>query len=539
VKVAIYTRQSFDKKDSVSIESQINSCKNICDNNNWEYEIFIDKGFSGSNTNRPEFKRMMGLIKDGQINKVIAYRLDRISRSLADFVNLITIFNDNNAEFMSATENIDNNSPMGRAMINIVMTFAQLERETISQRIKDSTRYRALQGNFVGGKIVLGYDKNQMIINGKKTPSLKVNEDESKIIAMIFDKYLEAGMSIRKLAIWLNDNGYKTKSGKYFDHTRLPEILRNTLYVKAGQDIYNYFLSRNIMIESIRDDFNNDNGVIAFNKTIKDNNLKDVVIVVGKHKGIVDSYKWIEVQEKLSKNKSFAPREGQSKLSVLSGLVRCSHCGKVMMTKSTTTKRNKPYIHFSCGSSILNACDNKGCIQAGKIENIVELELIKYCNEFKNLKSIKTDNIDYSLINAKKSVLISEIDVIESKISRLILQLIEDDCLTDYIKSEVTKLDIRKKEIINELQIQDEQVRINENKKMNIEILNKQVFNFQTMYNNADFDEKKDILRSIVKSIMIDKENVNIDFFEFALNGNNLLFGAERITNNYYVIRHN
>jgi len=109
---AIYGRQSVDKKDSVSIETQFEKCANICRMNNWEYTEYDDKGFSGKDTNRPGFQKLIKDIELGKIRRVIAYRLDRISRSITDFANLLNFFEKYNVTFVSATENFDTSSPL-------------------------------------------------------------------------------------------------------------------------------------------------------------------------------------------------------------------------------------------------------------------------------------------------------------------------------------------------------------------------------------------------------------------------------------------
>lgn len=133
---AIYARQSVDKKDSISIESQIEFCK---------YELkggscreYTDKGYSGKNTDRPKFQELVRDIKKGLIAKVIVYKLDRISRSILDFATMMELFQQYNVEFVSSTEKFDTSTPMGRAMLNICIVFAQLERETIQKRVTDA-----------------------------------------------------------------------------------------------------------------------------------------------------------------------------------------------------------------------------------------------------------------------------------------------------------------------------------------------------------------------------------------------------------------
>jgi len=133
---AVYVRQSVDRPDSISIQSQIDFCKyEVRDNH---YKIYEDKGYSGKNTDRPKFKEMIKAIKDGVITKVVVYKLDRISRSILDFSNLIEMFQKYNVEFISSTEKFDTSTPMGRAMLNICIVFAQLERETIQKRVEDN-----------------------------------------------------------------------------------------------------------------------------------------------------------------------------------------------------------------------------------------------------------------------------------------------------------------------------------------------------------------------------------------------------------------
>jgi len=117
--IAIYARQSVDKKDSISIESQIDFCKREFDETK-AYKTYIDKGFSGKDTNRPAFENMMNDIKAGQIEKVIVYKLDRISRSTLDFANIINVFKKHDVEFISSTEKFDTSTPIGKAMLNIM-----------------------------------------------------------------------------------------------------------------------------------------------------------------------------------------------------------------------------------------------------------------------------------------------------------------------------------------------------------------------------------------------------------------------------------
>ena len=127
--IAIYARQSLDKKDSISIDSQIDLCKQSC-NSDGQFLVFQDKGFSGKNTERPQFRDMMDAVRAGKVEKIIVYKLDRLSRNIADFANLWAELERYIVAFSSLRESFDTSTPMGKAMVFIILTFAQLERET-------------------------------------------------------------------------------------------------------------------------------------------------------------------------------------------------------------------------------------------------------------------------------------------------------------------------------------------------------------------------------------------------------------------------
>lgn len=151
---AIYARQSVDRADSISIESQIDIC--LHEIKEGEYQVYQDKGYSGKNTERPGWQALLADVRAGKIRRVITYRLDRISRSVLDFANIIEIFRQYNVSFSSTAEKFDTSHPIGNAMLMIVMVFAQLERETIQQRVMDAYRNRSEKGFYMGGRCRMG-----------------------------------------------------------------------------------------------------------------------------------------------------------------------------------------------------------------------------------------------------------------------------------------------------------------------------------------------------------------------------------------------
>ena len=166
---AIYARQSVDKADSLSIQGQIDLCRQKAGT---AHKVYQDKGYSGKNTNRPAFQQMMADVERGLVQKIIVYRLDRFSRSIADFGRLWEILRKHSVEFVSINETFDTSTPMGRAMLNIIMVFAQLERETTAELVRDNYYQRARLGSWPGGPAPYGFSIGKLPVRtGSRLPA--------------------------------------------------------------------------------------------------------------------------------------------------------------------------------------------------------------------------------------------------------------------------------------------------------------------------------------------------------------------------------
>lgn len=236
---AIYARQSIDKADSISIETQIELCKAMA-----EYEdirIYSDKGYSGSNTKRPQFQQMMSDIRAGIINKVYVYKLDRISRSLSDFMNMMDEFIRYNCEFSSRSESFDTTTPFGRAMLQICMVFAQLERENTIQRVKDAYSARSKEGFYMGGRIPYGFSLKKTTLNGKKTSMYVPVAKEAEQLRQIFELYSHPDTTLNGIVKQLINDGVQHLRGSKWQTARLSDIIKNPCYVKTNADVYRFF----------------------------------------------------------------------------------------------------------------------------------------------------------------------------------------------------------------------------------------------------------------------------------------------------------
>jgi len=211
-RAAIYCRQSILKEDSCSIDVQVKRCTALCESRGWEFEVFIDEGFSGKDMERPNFQKMLNTIEN--FNCVVVYKIDRISRNLRDFTNLVEMFQSKNIGFHSITENFDTTTPMGRAMMAVIAVFAQLERETTVERVRDNMLGRARMGIWNGGPVPYGFTASKCTIDGKQRSVLVPCEEEQEEVKKMFEYYISPNGSIRSLTRKLNALKIPTKTGK-------------------------------------------------------------------------------------------------------------------------------------------------------------------------------------------------------------------------------------------------------------------------------------------------------------------------------------
>src|SRR3989338_1174915 len=241
IRCAIYTRKSTSEgldQDFTSLDAQRESAENFIKSQRSEgWQIlpsrYDDGGFTGANIDRPALKKLIDDIKDGQVDCVVVYKVDRLSRSLLDFVQLLEFFEKNNVAFVSVTQAFNTNTSMGRLTLNILLSFAQFEREIISERTRDKMAAARKKGKWLGGRPALGYNLD------KENHKIVINEPEAKIIREMFDLYIKE-RSVLSVAKILNKKGYRTKSyirkGKPsgnipFKATNIQLILRNMLYI--------------------------------------------------------------------------------------------------------------------------------------------------------------------------------------------------------------------------------------------------------------------------------------------------------------------
>ncbi|MBQ4070312.1 MAG: recombinase family protein, partial [Alphaproteobacteria bacterium] len=190
IKCAIYTRKSTEhglEQEFNSLQNQEESCKAYIASqsfNGWQYyKTYSDAAISGGTMERPALKQMLDDMARGLVNTVVVYKVDRLSRSILDFHKMMQYFNKYNANFVSITQSFDTSTSMGKLTLNMLLSFAQFEREVSSERVRDKIRASKAKGIWMGGNPPLGYD----VINKKLIP----NEAEATTVRTLFEKYLE------------------------------------------------------------------------------------------------------------------------------------------------------------------------------------------------------------------------------------------------------------------------------------------------------------------------------------------------------------
>lgn len=357
-KIAIYARQSVDKKDSMSIETQIELCINFI-NTNPEHdpvEVYSDKGYSGKNTIRPDFQRLLTDVREDKISKIVVYKLDRISRNLLDFVSMYQEFENHKVEFGSVNETFDTSTATGRSMLKISMIFAEMERETIQMRVRDNYYQRIrTDGRWAGGPAPYGF-VNSRTTDGK--PTLQINDVEIEIVHYVFDNYANrANISLGKICRELTDKGYRSRrKNGMFDNITLARMLQSPVYCIADKVLYKYYQIRGIQFLNEESEWDGTTSAHIVGKKVGNYNirkytdLKEQSVYLTNFAGIIDSKTFINVQERLAQNEQFGKNNKPTNMKEFQGLLKCAKCGYAVKMYS------KPYL--GCyGARQLRCCD--------------------------------------------------------------------------------------------------------------------------------------------------------------------------------------
>jgi site-specific DNA recombinase len=375
IRCAIYTRKSTEEgleKQFNTLEAQRESAEQYIFSQKSEGWLLLadrydDGGFSGGTTKRPALQRLLADIESNKIDCVVVYKIDRLSRSLVDFTKMVDLFDQHGVTFVSITQSFNTTSSMGRLTLNILLSFAQFEREILQERIKDKFAASRQRGIWMGGHPPLGYDiQNRALV---------INEKEAKQVQFVFQRYADSGSITQVLKDMVEEgignktwttNAGKLRHGKPFNQSSLNRLLKNRVYI--GEAVH------------------------------RDQSYP------GQHEALISSELWEQVQGTIEKNNrpnSTTPR-GQAPFP-LKGLVQCSHCNCTMTPTHTRKKGQIQYRYYSCSRSrkegTTDYCPQPN-VPAGDLERLVLDHVKKLITSpeivAETISQVKKEDADFS-----------------------------------------------------------------------------------------------------------------------------------------------
>ena len=498
IKAAIYIRVStVEQSDNnfSSLDGQLNQCKTWINQRNTiqsadgkkieVHGIYKDTK-SGKDLNRPGIERLMKDAKSGQFDLLVVTKIDRVSRSLKDFLNFFEKLESCNIDIASVTQEIDTSTSAGKALQRMLLVFAEFERDMVSERTREKRIETLKAGRWQGGTPRLGYDIEEK--------ELKINTEEAETVKKIFKEYLKLKSS-NKVADYLNRNGLRNKhwvtkkgtirGGGRFNNKSVLNILSSRLYL----------------------------GQYEFEGKIYD----------GKHKAIIDEETFARAQEVISQN-SIVPHTHvkSSTPAILREICSCGLCENSMTVTSTTKragKKEKKYFYYKCtkkNSEGISKDHNPKDLPMGILDNFVFSTLLCLMKEPELLNAIQ-----------KRTKFEGEYQIgeIESKVSQIkgaikarkkdetnTLKLLTDNptsILKETYESQLETIILELEELENELQFLNEQLeRLKQKRPINKSSYKKILEEFTGIYQQSDIQLKRDFIKTLVKDV---ESSVNSD----------------------------
>ena len=521
LRIGSYGRKSIysDKSDSTDVQFKL--VVDYCKYHYTDYEIYRyeDEGFTGANTDRPGYTQLISDVKDGKLDLVICYKIDRISRDVKDFSEFFSLLSDHEVKFASIKENIDTTTPLGRAMMFICSVFAQMERETISERVTDNMIEFSKSGKWAGGKAPLGFDRKKIEVNGKMHTILIENPSEIPFLNMIANTFLEGEHSLNSLERYFRENRIKTLGGSYLSSSQIYNILKNPHYCAADRAALEYFKSLGCTIGCDESKFTGEFGIMAYGRTAGGkkkthtmNPPNKWIISVGLHHPLIGSEKWLSIQARFGHN--VIDKTRKHNIGLLKGVLKCS-CGHSMRPKRKIDKTyNKVYDSYFCTNRARRGLEycTKGSIHVELIDNAI-IDILKKIALDKNMIDEYTHDVSANLPQLRsRSEVQRNIDSLEAKIANLAAALgaNSNSAAAKYIISEMEKLDKQ----ISGLKFELLEIENDDRKRAKVRKDNedkyKTVCHIVDCLDSADYDEINGLLNDLLKVCVWDGVSLKV-----------------------------
>ncbi|MBQ6490596.1 MAG: recombinase family protein [Solobacterium sp.] len=537
-KVAIYTRKSVitNKGDSIGVQMKqsadyaINQLKLPED---YEFEQYSDKGLSGYYADRPDFQRMLHDIDSGKIRAVACYKLDRISRKTSDLMRLLEYLEKNDVILLVCSNNINTQISTSKIIIQVLAIIAEFERDILTERIQDNLMELSKDGRWMGGQTPTGFDKQRVATGSGKNKSavsfLVPIPEQREQVQMIFKKFLET-RSYNRTCAYMNENGYVTKNGLPFRLRAISDILHNPVYCTADQNSYQFFLDNGANLAGNVEDYDGKHALSGYNKNqqIKDEHedstffnpkftqlsfrkpINEWIISVGKHEPFISSEDWIAAQELMKAIEEQHNRPHRKTNALLSGLMICPNCGKVLnvVSESGRWTRGRPRFKYVCPAHKKKECDYLA-VDGVKLDDQVVRQLADLVDDqketyFKLIEArirelARSDSSEREYQDTRK-----EIEKLKEDIAAQIRNLREaDDVLKKFIQEDVTAMsaELSRKEAVLQ-KLEDERY---DNSQIieDLSQVKKKLADFKESWKTATPEELMSMVRAVVERVYV------------------------------------
>ena len=430
---------------------------------------------------------MINYSLSNKVDVIISFKLSRFTRNARDLVNTMHILEKNNIDLILIEYGINTNSHMGKYMCYMAGLFAQMERENISDFVSMAMELNALQGNWNGG-IVYGYDSD-------KNKNLIINEDEKKVVEKIFYYFAEKNWGYKKIANYLNQRNITTKKGSSWSINSIKQILDNPIYVGK-----------------IRWGQHKD-----WDRKRRKGKTEEYILVDGNHEPIISKEIWQKTQA-LRKIRGKKPNKIYEGEFLLSGLIRCPKCGKAMISHRSKKKNGEGYYRYYQCSTFFNKGSSvckSNLVNADLAEQTVIKQINKYVQDPKIIKTIineiKTQcekNIEPYMKDLQ--AINKELSKIQKKKKQNFELEFNDKIDAETLFERISFLQEKEKDLNSKkLALEEELKQIQINDMINADEIQSIFENFITLFEKADIEQKKRLLRSIIEEIYInDSDNI-------------------------------
>jgi site-specific DNA recombinase len=488
VRCAIYTRKSTDENldsDFNSLDAQRESAEAYIHAQRGEGWVALpdrydDGAYSGATIDRPALQRLMADVRAGRVNTIVVYKIDRLSRSLLDFTKLVEELERHEVSLVAVTQQFNTTTSMGRLTLNILLSFAQYERELITERISDKMAAARKKGKYVGGIPAFGYDVDRV------NKRLVVNQEEAVIVRYIFRRFLQVQGAV-DLVSELSRKGYRTKAwvskkgkerpGKPWHKNHLYRLLRNPVYIGKVEykgEVYN-----------------------------------------GEHEPIIDMDLWNQVQAAIASPPKERSNQNRAETpGLLKGMLRCGYCGTSMAV--AFTKRNgRLYRYYNCHRATRTGYHNCAVrsISAGIVEDLVKNLLRRVFRSpevvERTLEAVRRiQTAEQGQLEGEKRRLAEELAGVRTCGEQLMQSLRTGE--NAFVRGELDRLDRRRAQLEADLQAAQERLEIAGQTPQATEDLARELATLDNIWDNLFPGEQQHLVRTVIERVTLHTDRFEI-----------------------------